>query len=115
METIRNADLPAIEIYCNGGEAETAARYVGYGIEEEGLPYAVIRTPLTGAEASELARRPGLGVVVLVTEEAAEVYTRLLKKQEPLFRVMLTDTKAALVAGKNAARIVKTKPFIEME
>lgn len=115
MEAIRNADLPSIEIYYSSSEAERLARAVGYGIEEEGLPYEIIRKPLDGSEAYELTKRPGLGVIVVVAEGRAAVYTRQLKQQIPLFDLRVSEMKTAAVIGKNAARIVKRKPFIDLE
>lgn len=115
MEAIRNADLPSIEIYYSSSESEKLARVVGYGIEEEGLPYEIIRKPLDGSEAYELTKRPGLGVVVLVTAGSVSVYTRQLKQQAPLFEISVSGAETAASIGKNAARIVKRKPFIDLE
>lgn len=115
MEAIRNADLPSIGIYYSSSEAEQLARAVGHGIEEEGLPYEIIRKRLDGSEAYELTKRPGLGVIVVVAEGGAAVYTRQLKQQVPLFDLSVAEMKTAAAIGKNAARIVKRKPFLDLE
>jgi len=115
MEAIKNAALPGIEIYCCDSGSEPLARAVGYGIEEEGLPYEIIGKTLGRAEACELTKRPGLGVVVLVSEGSAAVYTRQLKTQDPLFDIKAPETEKARTVGKNAARIVKNKPFLDLE
>lgn len=115
MEAIKNAALPCIEIYCSDPESELLAEAVGYGIEEEGLPYNIIMEKLTPIEAYELTKRAGLGVVAMVSEERVAVFTRQLKKPGPLFDDMVTENEIAKTIGKNAARIVKNKPFFEME
>lgn len=121
MEAIKNSNLPAIEIYyagleSGGGlEAESLAKAVSYGIEEEGLPYAIIKRVISREEACELTKRPGLGVVVLVSDGSAAVYTRQLKTGDPLFDLPVADKKTAGIIGKNAARLVKNKPFLDLE
>lgn len=115
MEAIKNADLPCIEIYCGAPEWKQFAEAVGYGIEEEGLPYKILTEMLTTAEAYELTKRAGLGVIATVSEEWIRIFTRQLKQQRPLFDLKVTERETAKTLGKNAARIVKNKPFIEME
>ena len=115
MEAIKNAALPCIEIYCRDPESQLLAESVGYGIEEEGLPYKIIAEKLTVAEAYELTKRAGLGVVAMVSAEQVVVFTRQLKKPGPLFDYSVTENEMAKTIGKNAARIVKNKPFLEME
>ncbi len=115
MEAIKNAALPCIEIYCGDPEAQFLAEAVGHGIEEEGLPYKIITEKLTHLEAYELTKRAGLGVVATVSEERVAVFTRQLKKPGQLFDDTVTENETAKTIGKNAARIVKNKPFLEME
>lgn len=115
MEAVENAALPGIEIYCEDRRSEWLAAAVGYGIEEEGLPYKIMTESLGKAEAYEYTRRAGLGVVVVVTGQKASVFTRQLKEPEPLFELGITEAETAKTIGKNAARIVKNKPFIDME
>lgn len=136
MEAIKNSNLPGIEIYYAGLEsgggleagspaggngsgsgldAESLARAVSHGIEEEGLPYAIIKRVISREEARDLTKRPGLGVVVLVWDGSAAVYTRQLKTGDPLFDLPVKDKKIAGIIGKNAARIVKNKPFLDLD
>ncbi len=128
MEAVKNANLPNIEIYydpeagsktgkpeAGGLDTEALARAIGYGIEEEGLPCEMIGRAISREEACELTKRPGLGVVILVSDGRASVYARQLKSAEPIFDLTAADRKAAGIVGKNAARIVKNKPFIEIE
>lgn len=115
MEAIRNANLPAIQIYWADPGAEALAAAIGYGIEEEGLPFEIIESRLLREEACELTKQPGLGVVILFAEGRAAVYTRQMKTPGPLFDVAVTDRYLAAVIGKNAARIIKNKPFLETE
>ncbi|MBR0599585.1 hypothetical protein KCX82_17000 [Clostridiales bacterium BAD-6] len=104
-----------IEIFCSP-EGEAFARAVGYGLEEEGLPYQVE----TGEEYSpetayESSQQGGLGVSVLIKEGWISVYTRQLKEKRPLFYEPAADPDIAKLLGKNAARIVKNKPFLEID
>ncbi|HYE68484.1 MAG TPA: glycerol dehydratase reactivase beta/small subunit family protein [Anaerovoracaceae bacterium] len=115
MEAIKKATLPNIEIYCGDLQSETLAKAVGYGIEEEGLPYKILTEKLTEIEAHELTKRAGLGVVAMVSADRVTVFARQLKKPEPLFDYMVTENETAKTIGKNAARIVKNKPFLEVE
>lgn len=115
MEAIKYAALPCIEIYCENPESQLLAEAVGYGIEEEGLPYKIITEKLTVAEAYEITKRAGLGVVTTVSVEQVAVFARQLKKPGPLFDYKVTENEMAKTIGKNAARIVKNKPFLDME
>jgi len=51
----------------------------------------------------------------MVSEERVSVFTRQLKKPGPLFDYMVTENEIAKTIGKNAARIVKNKPFIDLD
>jgi hypothetical protein len=120
MERVENAALPKIEIFCTSLEKEPAARAVGYGIEEEGLPYAIHaiqseRGDCSGRTAYEAAHRSGLGVSVLISESWIEVYARQLQEERPLFRHETEAGEAAKTIGKNAARIIKNKPFLDFD
>lgn len=115
MEAVENAALPGIEIYCEDPQSERLAAAVGYGIEEEGLPFKIMSGSLGSAEAYEYTRRSGLGVVVVVSGEKASVFTRQMRTPEPLFEFRVAGAEAAKTLGKNAARIVKNKPFIDLE
>ena len=115
MEAVENAALEGIEIYCKDRCSEPLAAAVGYGIEEEGLPYKIITGSLGSIEAHEYTRRSGLGVVVVVAEEKVSVYSRQLREAKPLFHCGIAEAETAKSIGKNAARIVKNKPFLDLE
>jgi hypothetical protein len=115
MEAVENAALPGIEIYCGDRRWERLAAAVGYGIEEEGLPYKIVDGSLNSMEAHEYTMRAGLGVVVVMTEDKAAVFTRQMRAPAPLFELRITEAETAKSVGKNAARIVKNKPFIDLE
>lgn len=115
MEIVENTVLPGIEIYYGDRRSERLAAAVGYGIEEEGLPYKIVAGTLSNAAAHEYTRRAGLGVVVVVTKDKAAVFTRQMREPAPLFELRTTEDETAKSIGKNAARIVKNKPFIDLE
>lgn len=127
---VENAALPRIDIYCSHDDSEDFAREVGYGIEEEGLPFCIAAGRYGRQDAWNASRGSGLGVTVLVEKEAISVYCRQLKKKEPLFKYFF-DTAGKLevirenaartigkndarTIGKNAARIIKNKPFLDI-
>ncbi len=114
MEKVENSILPEIEIYFDSPASLFLATSVGYGIEEEGLPYRIKDEPITYAEAYDLTRRAGLGVTVLVTSENVAVFTRQLKVPGPLFDYRAAEGETARTIGKNAARLIKNKPFLEL-
>jgi hypothetical protein len=110
---LKNAAPPEIEVYCGAPESRTLAESVGYGIEEEGLPYRIINKNLSRAEAYDLTKKAGFGVAVLVANGRIAVFTRQTRSPDPLFDHAAEDEERAKTIGKNAARIVKNKPFIE--
>ena len=100
-----------IRIFYEEGTKE-AATCVSYGIEEEGLPFTLIldKTPEKSALADTI--KAGLGVAICVQTENVYLFCRQLKEKRP-FMIYETKEKEALKrSGKNAARIIKHKPFI---
>lgn len=106
-------DFPKIEIFCNGLPSESIAKSVGYGIEEEGLPYHISVGEYVWTDVYENSQHSVLGVSILVQEENIRVYAKQLKEKRPLFNCCTKESEQAKRIGKNAARIIKTKPFIE--
>jgi len=102
-----------ISIFCTGQEGKRLACEVGYGIEEEGLPYHIVMGEYDGRAAWEANRGSGLGVSVLVEPAGIFVYCRQLKTMTPLFGQSDATLNHARILGNNAARIVKNKPFLE--
>ncbi|HVI42258.1 MAG TPA: glycerol dehydratase reactivase beta/small subunit family protein, partial [Anaerovoracaceae bacterium] len=82
---VENASLPKIEIFCGGVRSEGLAKAVGYGIEEEGLPYRITFGECTRMDAYEVSHRAGLGVSILVQEGNVSVFARQLQEKRPLF------------------------------
>lgn len=117
MEKVENAALPRIEIFCGSPRAELLARMVGYGIEEEGLPYQITVGEILWTEVYAACHSPGLGVAILVDEGNVSVFTRQLQEKRPLFDFPIQgeEREKAKTVGKNAARIIKNKPFIGLE
>lgn len=110
---IENAAFPKIEIFCGDLQSEAIARSVGYGIEEEGLPYYISIGEYVWTDVYENSQSSVLGVAILVQEGRICVYARQLKEKRPLFNSYARGSEQAKIIGKNAARIIKNKPFIE--
>ena len=123
-EHVANENLPKINIFFPEG-CEELAYQISYGIEEEGLPRCGFETDDPFTDALEDTVKKGLGVAVGVDEEKAQIFCIQFKKSEPFMHYQLADKRFAggsdavndclRIAGKNAARILKHKPFIMEE
>jgi hypothetical protein len=98
-----------------GGDAEIRlAEEVGHGIEEEGLSYQIEIGSYEREAVWDASRSSELGVSILVKAGEITVYCRQLKGMSPLFQHESLTLVDARIVGKNAARIVKNKPFSEL-
>lgn len=110
-EHVENDKLPKINIFYSSGNASRAEQ-VGYGIEEEGLPYRLRENSEPFAEGQADIIKKGLGVAIGLDKELACVFNRQLKKEEPFLNYKGDDVEQLRIIGKNGARIIKHKPFI---
>ena len=94
-----------IRIYHN--DIGTATK-VGYGIEEEGLPYELIVSDTPEEEAAVDITRGGFGVSAAVTGTGISIYYDGHRGGGPFVVMSLSDGRRS---GQNAARIVKQKPL----
>ncbi len=110
-EHVANDKLPKINVFYAPGNLARAEQ-VGYGIEEEGLPYRLREheTPFEEGQADIIKK--GLGVALGLDGEVAYVYNRQLKKEEPFLNYTGNEPEQLRIIGKNGARIIKHKPFI---
>lgn len=109
------------------GEMDVA-RWVEFGIEEEGIPFQMMtESCLTATLIADveqetngvmLAHQSSLGVAVVVGSRGIQIFSRLRKDKAPLLVFQLandgSDCPKAKLAGKNAARIVKGKPMLDI-
>lgn len=101
-----------LQAKCTVQEA-TIAQEVGYGIEEEGIPYAVEKEKGFSAEdVYHQAQRSPLGVCILVEDARIWLFARMLKENRPLFLMEIEQLAQAREMGKNAARVIKHRPFV---
>ena len=110
-EHVANDKLPKINIFYAPG-CMGRAEQVGYGIEEEGLPYRLREKIAPFEEGQADIVKKGLGVAIGLDSEIAFVYNRQLKKEEPFLNYSGNDNEQLRIIGKNGARIIKHKPFI---
>lgn len=115
MEKVENNSLPVIEILSSEEGQQGLAEAVGYGIEEEGLPYHITCGVYTRSDAYEICHGVGLGVSILIRAGTVSVFTRQLQEKRPLFDDPVRNAEMAKAIGKNAARIIKNKPFIDID
>lgn len=119
-EHVANENLPKINIFFSDG-CEDMAYQISYGIEEEGMPRCGFETDDPFGDALEDTIKKGLGVAIGVDGSKAQIFCVQFKKSEPFMSYDLTEARAAgddavgdrlRIVGKNAARILKHKPFI---
>ena len=110
-EHVENEKLPKINVFYAPGNLRRAEQ-IGYGIEEEGLPYRLREHASPFDEGQGDIVKKGLGVAIGLDGELACVFNRQLKKEEPFLNYTGNDDEQLRIIGKNGARIIKHKPFI---
>ncbi len=101
--------------FAHAGDTEIRlAKEVGYGIEEEGLLHQITVGLYEQQFVWEACRSSELGVSVLVESGGISVYCRQMKTRLPLFQYESITLADARIVGKNVARIIKNKPFVEL-
>lgn len=114
---------PAIHFYVVGQVDELSLKQVGFGMEEEGIPFeksikeAGINLPLVEL-AHQASQASPLSVGLAIDQKRLYLHYRNLKKEDFLY--CLSDyshkPKGILrVLGSNAARLVKGSPLIKHE
>lgn len=92
------------------------AKQAGFGIEEEGIPYALIGSRDPFEEALSASQRPGLGVAMGISRrEGVGLFSRILKESLPVFCIKEPSRVQSRILGKNGARIIKKSPFVDWE
>ncbi|MDO4745814.1 MAG: glycerol dehydratase reactivase beta/small subunit family protein [Bacillota bacterium] len=110
-EHVANENLPKINIFFTEG-CEEQAHLISYGIEEEGLPRCGYETDAPFGDALEDTVKKGLGVAIGLDGSKAQIFCRQFKKSEPFMNYQDPSAETLRIIGKNAARILKHKPFI---
>lgn len=110
-EHVANDKLPKINVFYAPGNLGRAEQ-IGYGIEEEGLPYRLKEHASPFDEGQGDIIKKGLGVAIGLDGELSCVFNRQLKKEEPFLHYKGNDNEQLRIIGKNGARIIKHKPFI---
>lgn len=108
-----------ISIYCNEGIKDyKLVDQIGYGIEEEGIPFKIYFKEENSAQdlaynASQLSKL-GIGIGVDSNKNVV-LQMKKLSKQNPIFDKKIKDYYQAKLMGINAARLEKKIPFKEFE
>lgn len=106
---------PTIKIYYNHNViAQEAFEQLLYGIEEEGIPYAI-----SGIDeddifnlSHEASMDSKLGVGLGISSHEIALHYEKLDRLSPLFKIKLKNKDQTLKdLGANAARLVKRMPF----
>jgi hypothetical protein len=110
---------PSINVYYNSiSDNISRAREVLFGIEEEGIPYEIIKKDDKDAvDLSYIAcEQSSLGVGIGIDGKNIAIHYIKLKKDIPLYEMSIESNDFILRAlGINAARLVKGVPFKNFE
>ena len=98
-------------------EESLLSEQIGYGIEEEGVPFRTraIHDDDPIATAYEAACDSGLRIGVGITEKKIVLHHQRLPRNEPLFDVVDPSESVARTIGTNAARLTKRTPLKPIE
>ncbi|MCF0248334.1 MAG: glycerol dehydratase reactivase beta/small subunit family protein [Synergistes sp.] len=111
---------PTIKIFYRGiPQLSRLLREIGYGIEEEGIPFETEEfsnnesaVGLALEAASESQMEVGIGI----DPESVVLQIAKLKRDEPLFKISARSTDEEVrIIGTNAGRLVKNLPLVITE
>jgi hypothetical protein len=112
-------DKPTIFVYLCADAPTAAVNSITSGIEEEGIPYALVKIPNESVETASFraADSSRLSVGIALGERDAALHYSKLRKDAPLFCLRDDTFNAHLLRnlGSNAARLVKGVAFKPME
>ncbi len=109
-------DRPSILVYVEK-QQESLLKEILAGIEEEGIPYDLIKKPIEKKGFIEkvylLTHKSRMGIAVGITESRVVLHYNKLKEDKPLLDIKLNfyEKEKARIIGSNAARLYKTMPF----
>lgn len=110
----KNQVKPTIIVYVNPNTMNDNFNDVLWGIEEEGIPYLVIKDTEEQSEALAYAaaNQSVLGVGIGVDNDNITLHYNKLQLTSPLFSISCESSPLAKrELGSNAARLVKKTPF----
>jgi hypothetical protein len=105
-------DRPAVGLLLNIATAEAEA--VTAGLEEEGIPFVLVRADEVSDLASaahDAAVRSRLGVGLAMQGLHACLHLKTLPLEHPFLRCTVADVEEARLLGGDAARVVKGLPL----
>ncbi len=109
-------ERPTIKIFFREGpRLASLLEQIGYGIEEEGIPYEAVayssQEDACGL-AWDAARASQMEVGVGIDAESVALHYAKLEKERPLFKISArSGDEEARVIGTNAGRLVKKLPL----
>ena len=108
---------PTIRLIATNNAPADKVAQIGYGIEEEGIPFRLQHHPAGEVVDSALqaARSSPLLVGIACDRHTLVVHYKNLPASAPLFTLMHhQDSQAHRNTGNNAARLVKGIPFRDL-
>ena len=115
---IESVEKPVVCIRLSGDVPDTVVHYIGWGLEEEGIPVHIgcaENYPTANMLAKVAAKESRLHVGIGIHSGTGQIalHHRDLADEKPLFTeyVSPVDREALVRLGKNAARLVKGNPF----
>lgn len=110
----QNDQIPRVFVWCIGEELPDPVEYIEYGLEEEGVSWAV-QSGFDGdgvPVAYDASVSSPLKIGVSVTpDQRVVVHHRQLPDDDPMFDVTRVTTETARKLGSNAARLAKGTPL----
>ena len=113
----RGKRVPLISIIYDTGDREYLARYVeeiSYGIEEEGLMFNIASTEAENIFEAAIgsAQSSATGAAVGIGKDFIVIMDKKAKDKRPVLLYNGCDPYLCRIAGQNAARLAKCKPFL---
>ncbi|RLM97250.1 glycerol dehydratase reactivase beta/small subunit family protein [Haloarcula sp. Atlit-7R] len=110
----QNDQIPRVFVWCIGEELPDPVGYIEYGLEEEGVSWAV-QSGFDGdgvPVAYDASVSSPLKIGVSVTpDRRIVVHHRQLPDDDPMFDIPHVTTETARKLGSNAARLAKGTPL----
>lgn len=117
IKRMKSLNKPSIYIFCNEKiKNNELVNQIGYGIEEEGIPFKVYFKEENSAYnlAKNAAQRSKLGIGIGIdSNNKVVLQMEKLSKKSPIFDKKIEDFFQAKIMGINAARLEKKIPFKE--
>ncbi len=92
------------------------AHQISLGIEEEGILFSIIEMQIEDVTSTAFknSKKSKLGIAVAVDNKEIVIHNKNMKEKFPVLKYETLNKPTSLyrTIGKNAARLIKSEPFI---